>query len=188
MDFLLSLITGICLSATSGFRIFIPFLFISIASLTGDLTLSEDFSWMASFPALIVLSLLTIAEIAGYYNPWIDNALDMLTTALSLFSGFILTKIFISDLSSILSWSISILLGITVALTVQFLTDKARTLTGYFKSGYGNQILATSELFFAILFSFLTIYVSPVLSFVILTITVTYFFNRVLKERRRQGM
>ncbi len=188
MDLLLSLITGICLSATSGFRIFIPFLFISIASLTGDIILSEDFSWMASYPALIAFSLLTIAEIAGYYNPWIDNALDMLTTALSLFSGFILTKIFVSDLSSILSWGVSIFLGITAALTVQFLTDKARTLTAYFKSGYGNQILATSELFLAILFSFLTIYVNPVLSFVILTITVTFFYNRVLKERRRQGM
>ena len=66
MDFLLSLITGICLSATSGFRIFIPFLFISIASLTGNITLSEDFSWMASYPALIVFSLLTLVEIIGY--------------------------------------------------------------------------------------------------------------------------
>ena len=188
MDFLLSLITGICLSATSGFRIFIPFLFISIASLTGNITLSEDFSWMASYPALIVFSLLTLVEIIGYYNPWIDNALDMLTTTLSLFSGFILTKIFVSDLSSILSWSVSIFLGITVALTVQFLTDKARTLTAYFKSGYGNQILATSELFFAILFSFLTIFVNPVLSFIILTITVTFFFSRVVKEKRRRGM
>ena len=112
----------------------------------------------------------------------------MLTTTLSLFSGFILTKIFVSDLSSILSWSVSIFLGITVALTVQFLTDKARTLTAYFKSGYGNQILATSELFFAILFSFLTIFVNPVLSFIILTITVTFFFSRVVKEKRRQGM
>lgn len=188
MDFLLSLITGICLSATSGFRIFIPFLFISIASLGGDLMLSEDFSWIASYPALIIFSLLAVAEIGGYYNPWIDNALDMLTSALSLFSGFLLTKIFISDISTVFSWVISIFIGITVALIVQFLMDKARTLTAYFKSGYGNQILATMELFFAVLFSFLTIYVNPVLSFIILIITVTFFYSRVVKEKRRQGM
>jgi hypothetical protein len=156
--------------------------------LHGDIKLSEDFTWIASYPALIVFLVLAIAEIIGYYNPWINNALDMLTTILSLFSGFILTKAFLADINPILSWLISIILGIPAALTVQFLTDKVRTLTAYFKSGFGDQIVATAELFLAVVFSILTIYVNVFISFVLLIITVTFFYNRVFKERRRQGM
>jgi uncharacterized membrane protein len=188
MDIFLSLITGVCLSATSGFRIFVPFLFISFASLNGDLSLSEGFSWIATYPALIVFSILTIVEIIGYYNPWIDNALDLLTTVLSLFSGVLIVRIFIIDTNPFLAWGISLVLGITAALTVQFLTDKARTLSTYFKSGYGNPIVSTAELFFAILFSVLTIYVNPILSLILLIITITFLYSMVFKERRRQGM
>ena len=188
MDFLLNLIMGICLSATSGFRIFVPFLFISFASLNGDLSLSEGFTWIASYPALIIFFVLTIAEIIGYYNPWIDDALDLLTTTLSLFSGLLIIRIFIIDTNPFFAWGISLVIGIAAALTVQFLTDKARTLTAFFKSGYGNPVVSTAELFFAILFSVLTIYVNPVLSLLLLIITITFFYIMVFKERRRQGM
>jgi len=188
MDFLLNIILGICLSATSGFRIFVPFLFISFAALNGVLTLSDGFSWIATYPALITFFVLTIAEITGYYNPWIDNALDLLTTVLSLFLGVLIVRIFIIDANPFLAWGVSLVLGITAALTVQFLTDKARTLSAYFKSGYGNPIVSTAELFFAILFSVLTIYVNPILSFILLIITITFFYIMVFKERRRQGM
>lgn len=188
MDFLLNIILGICLSATSGFRIFVPFLFISFASLNGDLTLSEGFSWIATYPALIVFSILTIAEIIGYFNPWIDSALDILTTVLSLFSGLLIVRIFLIDTNPFLAWGVSLVLGLTAALTVQFLTDKARTLSTYFKSGYGNPIVSTAELFFAVLFSILTIYVNPILALILLIITITFFYIMVFKERRRQGM
>jgi len=74
-EILLTILMGIGLSAASGFRIFIPFLVISIASLTGNLTLVDSFSWIGTYPALITFGMATVLEIAGYYIPWVDNIL-----------------------------------------------------------------------------------------------------------------
>ncbi|MCI0453859.1 MAG: DUF4126 domain-containing protein, partial [Candidatus Dadabacteria bacterium] len=52
MDALLSICLGIGLSAACGFRIFLPLLIMSIASLTGFINLSPSFEWIGTYPAL----------------------------------------------------------------------------------------------------------------------------------------
>jgi len=93
MDYsiILTVLMGIGLSASSGFRIFIPFLLISIASLTGYLSLSDSFSWIATYPALITFGVATVLEIAAYYIPWVDNVLDTIASPIAVIAGIILT-------------------------------------------------------------------------------------------------
>ncbi|MEJ2615933.1 MAG: DUF4126 domain-containing protein [Ignavibacteriaceae bacterium] len=57
LELVLTILMGIGLSAASGFRIFVPFLIISIASLSGNLTLADSFSWIGTVPALITFSI-----------------------------------------------------------------------------------------------------------------------------------
>lgn len=44
METMLSIFVGVGLSAACGFRIFVPLLIMSIASLSGQLTLSPEFA------------------------------------------------------------------------------------------------------------------------------------------------
>ena len=56
MDTILSVCLGIGLSAACGFRVFVPLLVMSIANLSGHLTLAHGFDWIGTYPALITFS------------------------------------------------------------------------------------------------------------------------------------
>ena len=62
------------LAAATGFRIFIPALIAATAARAGLLPLSDGFQWLASTPALVVLSLATLVELCAYAIPWLDHA------------------------------------------------------------------------------------------------------------------
>ena len=53
METLSAIALGIGLSASTGFRVFIPLLVAGLASHFGILTLGESFIWMGSVPAFI---------------------------------------------------------------------------------------------------------------------------------------
>ena len=69
MDIAMGLVIGIGLSAACGFRVFVPLLGLSIASLAGHLTLSSGFEWIGSWPALVAFAAATIIEVCAYYIP-----------------------------------------------------------------------------------------------------------------------
>ena len=71
METVLSVCLGLGLSAASGFRVFVPLLVMSIASLSGHLHLATSFQWIGTYPALIAFSVATCTEVAGYYIPWV---------------------------------------------------------------------------------------------------------------------
>ena len=48
METLLGLAIGMGLSAACGFRVFVPLLGLSLATLTGHLNLSSGFEWIGS--------------------------------------------------------------------------------------------------------------------------------------------
>lgn len=73
METLLGLMIGIGLSAACGFRVFVPLPGMSIAALSGYLSLSPEFEWIGTWPALIAFATATVLEIAAYYIPWVDN-------------------------------------------------------------------------------------------------------------------
>jgi len=89
---------GIGLSASTGFRVFIPLLVAGIASHFGLLPLGESFEWMGSVPALISFGVAAVAEVLAYYIPFVDNLLDHIATPLSIGAGTLLmTSVFPAD-------------------------------------------------------------------------------------------
>ena len=76
MDFLVSILLGLGLSAAVGFRIFVPALITSIAAYYGKIELAESMQWFGSLPAMVTFGVATVLEIAGYYVPFVDNLLD----------------------------------------------------------------------------------------------------------------
>jgi len=92
METILSLCIGIGLSAACGFRVFVPLLVMSIASLMGWFEPMKGFEWLAMPSVCIGLAVATLCEIGAYYIPWVDNILDTIATPAALIAGTLTMK------------------------------------------------------------------------------------------------
>lgn len=162
MENLLGLCVGIGLSAACGFRIFVPLLAMSIASYSGHLELSQGFSWIGSEAALIAFGVATVLEVTAYYVPWLDNALDTITTPAAVVAGTIVTASMVSDMSPFLKWTLAVIAGGGAAGLVQGATVVTRAISTGGTGGLANPIFATAELGGAVVGSSLAI-VAPIL-------------------------
>ncbi len=86
-DLALSIALGVALSAAAGFRVFLPLLVMSAASLTGHLPVSEGVAWLATPTALAMLSAAALVEVLAYYIPGVDNLLDALAAPAAIIAG-----------------------------------------------------------------------------------------------------
>ena len=182
METIISILIGIGLSAASGFRVFVPLLGLSIASMTGALELSNDFVWIGSLPALIAFSAATLVEIGAYYIPWIDNVLDTIASPLAVFSGILVSASVLTDMSPLLKWTLAIIAGGSVAGLVQHGTVAVRAASSVTTGGIGNFLVATFEFFGASATTALAIIV-PVICIICLLILITIFIWRYRKRK-----
>ncbi len=183
METVLSICVGIGLSAACGFRVFVPLLVMSIASLSGHLTLAHGFQWIGTYPALISLSVATSLEIAGYYIPWLDHLLDTLATPASIVAGTIVTASAVGDMSPFLKWTLAVIAGGGAAGLVQGATVMTRAVSTATTGGLANPVVSTFELGGAVLTSVLAV-VAPILAVVLLVTVVAVFGRKVLRRFR----
>ncbi len=90
-DIALSIVLGVVLAASTGFRVFLPMLIAGGAAYAGYLPLGESFSWLATPAALIMLGVAALVEIVAYYIPGLDNLLDTLAAPAALVAGTVLS-------------------------------------------------------------------------------------------------
>jgi hypothetical protein len=157
MDTLSSIFLGIGLSAACGFRVFVPLLIMSIASLTGHMTLSSGFDWIGTYPALAAFGAATVLEVAGYYLPWIDNLLDTIATPSAVVAGTIVMASAVSEMSPLMQWSLAIVAGGGTSAMVQGVTSLTRGASSLTTGGLGNPIVSTMEMGGATLLSVLAV-------------------------------
>jgi hypothetical protein len=146
MDMLTGILLGIGLSAACGFRIFVPLLFISAASISGHLTLASGFQWLGSYAALVSFGVATILEVGGYYIPWLDHLLDTLATPAAIIAGTVITAAMITKMDPMLKWTLAVIAGGGVAGMVQGSTALTRAVSTATTAGIGNPLFATIEL------------------------------------------
>ena len=146
MEILLGLAIGIGLAAACGFRVFVPFMVISAAALSGHLDLADGFDWIGTYPALIAFGAATLVEIAAYYVPWVDNLLDTVSTPVAVVAGTVVTASVVGDMSPLLRWSLAAIAGGGVAAAVQSGTVLLRGASSVTTAGLGNFVVATGEL------------------------------------------
>lgn len=189
MDFYLKILTGLGLSAASGFRLFVPFAILSIFSISGMNNAVYNPCLFSSDLFLIIFVILSVSEVILFYNPWIDNMLDLIATPASIFSGIILTYFVLYDTEIYLRLLISVLSGGLVSLNVQLLTVKARSSTTIFSKGNGNHIVSTIENVSSICISILVlkypvtgIFVSAIIIFLIYTFIIKRGYKSEIKN------
>ena len=174
-EIIVSILIGAGLSAAAGFRVFVPFLVMSIAARSGHLPLSHDFTWIASMPALIAFASATVLEIGAYYIPWLDHALDTIATPSAVLAGVLVTAAVVTDLSPVLRWGVAIIAGAGMAGTVQSATVLARLKSTVTTGGIANPVVATGETAGSVTTSVLAVAL-PVIAFIIILVLLTLLF------------
>ena len=193
MDTLLSICIGIGLSAACGFRIFVPPLVMSMASLFGHLTLSPSFEWMGSYSALVVFAVATGIEIAAYYIPWVDNLLDTIATPMAIAAGTFVTASVIPEGDPMLQWTVALIAGGGAAGTIQAFTGFGRLASTMMTGGLGNPLISTIESGGSIILSGLAIAV-PVFAVCLVAVLLVFTLSKlgrslaVKRERQEAGM
>jgi hypothetical protein len=167
METFLSILLGIGLSAACGFRVFVPPLIISIAAMSGHLTLSPGFAWMGTWLALTAFAVATALEIGAYYIPWLDNLLDSIATPAAIVAGIVVSGSMITGMSPFLKWSLAIIAGGGAAALVQGTTVATRAASTALTGGIANPLVSTLELGASVLASVMAILV-PLLAILLL--------------------
>ena len=180
METVLSICVGIGLSAACGFRVFVPLLVMSIASLSGHLTLAHGFAWIGTYPALISFSIATALEIGGYYLPWLDHLLDTIATPAAIVAGTIVTASAVGDMSPFLRWTLAVIAGGGAAGLVQGATVMTRAASGVTTGGLANPVISTIELAGATITSILAV-VAPIAAVLLIAAVGLIFGRKALK-------
>jgi phosphoglycerol transferase MdoB-like AlkP superfamily enzyme len=178
METLLGLMIGVGLAAACGFRLFVPFLGMNIAAMSGHLHLAHGFEWLGTWPAFIALSIATLFEVFAYFIPWFDNLLDAVTTPAAVVAGTILTAANIDEMSPFMHWALAAIAGGGVAGVVQAGTVTLRGASTALTGGFGNFLVSLAELFGAAVMSFLAL-VFSVLGMILVVALCAWLASRV---------
>jgi hypothetical protein len=185
MEIFLSICLGLGLSASTGFRVFLPMLVANVAAMSGWITPGESFVWMATWPAFFVLLTATAAEIGGYYIPFVDNLLDTIATPAAVIAGALLSTSFIRIDDPVLHWGLGLIVGGGTAGVVQAGTGLLRLLSSKTTAGLGNPVVSTAENIASFSLSGLAIFL-PVLAMVLVALLLLWLFRKIAKLRNRK--
>ena len=187
METILGLCIGIGLSAACGFRVFVPLLVMSIATITGWFEPVQGFEWLAMPAVCVALGFATVCEIGAYYVPWVDNLLDTIATPSAMIAGTLATMAVSSgEMSQFASWASAIIVGGGTAGVVQASTVAMRGVSTATTGGVGNPIFATGEWIGAIVLAILSL-ITPVLV-VILVFLILVLVVRWVRRKKRENL
>lgn len=187
METVIGFAIGTGLSAASGFRVFVPLLGLSIATMSGYLTLSQGFQWLGTWPALIAFATASVLEICAYYIPWVDNMLDALMTPMAVVAGTISTASLMGDVSPFLKWSAAIIAGGGISAIVQGGTVALRAKSSAATGGITNSMVSSVELAGSTLLTVLAI-VIPIICLILIVVICVFMARKLMRSPRIKSL
>lgn len=179
---LVSIGVGLALAAAAGLRVFVPLLALSLAARAGWIELSPSFNWMGTAPATIALGTATILEIAAYYVPFFDNALDAIAAPVAILAGIVASASVLTDLPPWLQYTIAVIGAGGTAGIVHASTGLLRLKSSAATAGFGNPIIATLELAGSLFFSLISL-LFPLIAFVVVIGVVVFLARRLTRTK-----
>ena len=184
-QFVVCLIMGIALSATCGFKVFVPMLCLSLGAHAGWLNLSPGFAWLGSYPAIILLAIATVLEICTYYIPCVDNFMDSISLPIAVIAGTIaVSSTMVVDISPMVKWVLAIVAGGGASAAIKLASATVRGTSTIVTAGFGNSIVNTFETIGSVLGSLLAILLPLIGSIIVICLLVAFclFLKRILKH------
>jgi hypothetical protein len=179
-EYALSIVLGVALAAATGFRVFLPLLIAGAAAYSGHLTLADNFAWLGTAPALIMLGVAALVEILAYYIPVVDNLLDTLAIPAAAVAGTIVSAAVMTDVPPMVKWTAAVIAGGGIAGLTHGLTGLVRGHSTVLTGGLGNPVIATAELGGALVMTILAL-AAPVVALVLIAV----FLLLMLRLARR---
>ena len=102
---------GLGLAAAVGFRVFVPFLLVSVAARGGQVHLASGFQWLGSDVALIMFAVAALLEVAAYFIPYLDHLLDLAAGPAAVAAGTVLMASTLIHMEPWLRWAVAIVAG-----------------------------------------------------------------------------
>jgi len=171
-----SILLGIGLAASVGFRIFVPLFALSIASYYNVIPLNDNWEWISGIPALVTLGIATFVEIIAYLIPWLDNALDTIAVPLAAVAGTAVVLSTAADLEPLVTWSLAIIAGGGTATAIKTSTSTTRLASTATTGGVANPIVSTVETGSSIIMAVLA-FIAPVLAILIVVVVLWLMFK-----------
>lgn len=185
IETLISIFLGIGLSASVGFRVFVPLFVLSLAAYFNVWELNESWEWVGSLTAVITLGVATLVEIFAYYIPYIDNALDSIVIPLAAVAGTAVMVSTVADLSPAITWALAIIAGGGTAAAVAGSSGATRLASTATTGGIANPVVSTIETGTSVVISILSIFV-PIIAFVVVIIILYFVFKLYKKIKTSQ--
>ena len=183
MDFspetLFSILIGIGLAASVGFRIFVPLFALSLASYSGIIPLNENWEWVGSSTALVILGVATVVEILAYFIPFLDNLLDTVSVPLAAIAGTAVMVATVSDLDPTITWALAIIAGGGTAAAIKGSTSTTRLASTASTAGIANPVISTVETGTSMVMSVFAIFI-PILA-IICVVIIFWVLYKVFK-------
>jgi len=136
---------GLGLAAAVGFRLFVPFLLVSIAARSGQVHLAGGFEWLGSDVALVMFGIAAVLEIAAYFIPFFDHLLDTVSGPAAVAAGTVLMASTLIDMEPWLRWAVAIVAGGGTAGLLHGATSALRLGSTATTGGAGNPVFAMFE-------------------------------------------
>ncbi|SDW78116.1 protein of unknown function [Lutibacter oricola] len=179
-----SILIGIGLAASVGFRIFVPLFALSLASYFNVIPLNDNWEWVGSSMAIIILGVATLVEILAYFIPWLDNILDTIAVPLAAVAGTAVMVSTVSDLDPTITWALAIIAGGGTAAVIKGSTSTTRLASTATTAGIANPVISTVETGTSIVMSVLAIFI-PILA-IIFVVLILWLIIRVFKLFKRK--
>lgn len=180
METILSVFLGIGLSASVGFRVFLPLFALSLAAYFNVWELNESWQWIGSTAAIITLGVATLVEICAYFIPYVDNLLDTVAVPLAALAGTAVMLSTVADLSPVVTWALAIIAGGGTAAAVAGTSSTTRLASTATTGGLANPIVATLETGTSVVMSVVSIFM-PILA-IVLVLLILFIIFKVYKK------
>ena len=168
LQVILSLSLGLGLAAACGFRVFIPPLMMGVASRFDLYELEGSFVWVGETWAIGVFTIATLAEIGGYYIPWIDNLLDTIATPAAIIGGIFVTSASLEgEMDPSIQWMLAIIAGGSTAGVIQIGTVATRAVSTTTTGGLANPLISTLEALASIVCIILSLFLVVIIPLVL---------------------
>ena len=184
LESLVAVAIGIGLAAATGFRVFAPLLVAGLAARWGVLPLADNFTWLASTGALVTLATATVFEVAAYYVPGVDHALDLLASPAAMLAGVIASAAVMTDVPPAILWPVAIIGGGGVAGLTKASSAVVRAKAGVTTAGLANPVVATGETAGAVGMAVAAI-VIPLVCLLVVAVLVLWLARKALRFMSR---
>ncbi|MBL0869043.1 MAG: DUF4126 domain-containing protein [Phycisphaerales bacterium] len=194
MEHVVPILIGLGLAASCGLRVFVPLLVLAAAARFGGVQLSPAMSILSTDGALLALSVASLIEVAAYWIPWVDHALDVVAAPLAVGAGTLVAGsqwIAPGSEQDLLKWGAALVGGGGVAGAVKAGSVALRGLSTVSTAGVANPVVSTVESATSLLASIMAIVVPVVLALlglVALACVVMLAVVVIRRRRRRKGV